>query len=958
MIRNISCNELLYTDMQDISNSYVIQFIMKIKLKQNKNILENSINEVVKNNFGTNLLLKGNKYYLVAEKVKLLEIEDNSDDLYNIDLFSSKIDYKKESAQFILLKNKDDLYFVTRFLHSVMDGKGCLTFVENLVNFLNGEKMLECSNMTNEEEFIENLDTYKKSESKIPKYTNKNSLINYNYQTKWRIIDIPNYSSSIIAKISKVLKSEFLNDEVRFMIPTDIRRHNRNDNFLGNLTLPIFLNVKGTDTIQSINGQLLYKLKEKKELNRANVSYYFYKNIPRIVRKSCLNGLMKFTGKINKFSIGANISFLGRIDLNKYNNKCFDVEDFVSLPVHQPLGAFSMVIVEYNEITKLCFSYFKNQFKEEYIDSVIQNIKSELTNDIYVINNTQKKYDYNFVDLLNQSFDKNANEVAVVDGNCEYSYNDLKKNILKYKYILNKYKIKNGEEVAIYLKRGFEYISCFLACLSSNITYIPIDKTTNQQRIQSILASSKYKLFISDENVEIKKGINILNEKIESTKNIKIRNMFNFCKNDIIYKIYTSGTTGIPKCVPITYFNLNNYLLWIRNTTKTDIKKVMPLFTSLSVDLTITSSYLPLLDGGIIKTYSEQFSSNTIKKIFSDTEINIIKCTPTHLSFICDCKFDNSKLYKDYIIVGGEKLTSTTCDNILKIVKNNVKIINEYGPAEATVGCVYSIYDKKYVDNVAIGIPIDNTKILIWNNNKIVTTNNQRGELLISGDSVFNGYISKNKTNEFVNINNTKYYKTGDVVYFDNGELYYCDRSDNQVKIRGQRVELDEIKRELDKTIQLDDSILIWDNNIYAYVISKNKINEEEIKSKLRKKFPNYMIPYEIIRVNKFPLGTNGKIDKKELLKLNKKKNDAYDYEDKILSMLESIKPGLKIEKDKTMFEIGFESFDVINFLQKVSNEYIKPEKEDEFFEIVMEQIDKITIIELEKIIIQFGGKL
>ena len=177
--------------------------------------------------------------------------------------------------------------------------------------------------------------------------------------------------------------------------------------------------------------------------------------------------------------------------------------------------------------------------------------------------------------------------------------------------------------------------------------------------------------------------------------------------------------------------------MWANEEYKTKQQMVAPLFTSLSVDLTITSTLLPFLNGGAVKVFPCNFNQSIIKQIFDDAEINFIKLTPTHLSFWNKpAELDHTV---DYVVVGGEALQKNTCDALLELLPET-KIINEYGPAEATVGTIVHEYDSlKDLDVVPIGQPIDNTKVVLFDKS-VIKTPKKSGEILISGDSVFNGY--------------------------------------------------------------------------------------------------------------------------------------------------------------------------------------------------------------------------
>lgn len=951
-VRKVSCNELLYLDMQELTNSYAIQFVFKVKILNDK-IMEEAINNVIKNNIGTSVFMKNKSYYLQDNYLKIEKRTVNEKDFYNSDVFREKVDIKHESIKLYYIKNKYDEneYLVFKFLHSVMDGKGALLFIENFKRYLINEELIACNNSISDRDFLKNIKFYKKSINIIPRITHSKSNMIKKYNSKWKIIDIDRYVPSIVAKLSKILAEEFENENVRIMIPTDIRRHDSSNNYIGNLTLPIFLDVNKNDSISKINGDLLCQLKNNKELNLASTSHYGYQHYPEFIRKSILKIGGKLVLKNNRFSIGAIISHLGRIDIGGLNNNEIVFSDFVSLPVNQPLGAFSVVIAEYSHKTKIALSYYENQFDEEYIDNLIGKIKGNLSNNIYKFNNTLKEYTTNYIEIIDKQLRNNENKIAIVDYNHKYTYNDLLKNIYKYNELIRDNNIR--DRVILYMDRGFDYISGLVSCVYNNITFIPIDKTTPIGRIQTIVNESKSNYIISDKKCDLLNIKTIYIDEISKYEGIDVT--LNYKETNEVYDIYTSGTTAIPKCVAISNSNLNNYLMWCIDEYNVIQNFVMPLFTSLSVDLTITSTFLPLVCGGIIKTFSDTFNPNVLKRIVEDEEINVIKCTPTHLSFLFTGDYKVS--HKEILIIGGENLPSELSNKVSKILPM-ASIYNDYGPAETTVATISHIYDdKKDSKLVPIGKPIYNTQILIYDN-EIVKEENKRGEIIISGDSVFNGYLDV-KTDCFVMVDDIKYYRTGDIGYIRNGNVYCIGRSDNQVKIHGNRVELDEISSGINKINNVKDAIALYKNELYAFVIKNGNVNEETIKQELAKNYPHYMIPYRIIFIEDFPIKASGKIDSEKLLENMKPKPQSnIVIDNQLIKLLNEIKPLQSISKEKTLSELGLESFDIIMFFQIIIDKYIHSKNEKKFTDLFFENITTITLYDIEKMIIKCGGKL
>ena len=235
---------------------------------------------------------------------------------------------------------------------------------------------------------------------------------------------------------------------------------------------------------------------------------------------------------------------------------------------------------------------------------------------------------------------------------------------------------------------------------------------------------------------------------------------------------------------------------------------------------------------------------------------------------------------------------------------------------------------------------------------------NEVGEILIAGQSVFNGYVNE-KNNVFTKINNEKYYHTGDLGYIKNGEINCIGRIDNQVKIHGNRIELDEIRNCINKIDKVIDSVVLYENELLAFIVKKGNITEKEIIEKIATSLPKYKLPKKIFFEDSIPIKSGGKINKQELLLLNKNKETNIIYaENELFKIVNEVKGGLSLSMNANLFELGLESFDIIVLVQKIINKYIDSNVEEEFVKEIFEKIDGITLDKIEKLIKKYGGDI
>lgn len=296
------------------------------------------------------------------------------------------------------------------------------------------------------------------------------------------------------------------------------------------------------------------------------------------------------------------------------------------------------------------------------------------------------------------------------------------------------------------------------------------------------------------------------------------------------------------------------------------------------------------------------------------------------------------------LIVGGDILTQETCKRIADIFGNNIFIFNEYGPTEATVGCMTYIYQKDDDINYAsvpIGIPANNTQILLLNSDLNLIPFGYNGQMFIGGKCLSKGYLNLDTLTKQKFISspfdiNTTLYDTGDIgKLFNNGIMEYIGRKDFQIKINGYRIEAGEIQSKILNYNNIKDcfvTVVTIDHSkiLCAYFISEIDIDINDLKNFLTNYLPKYMIPKYFIKVDEIPLTINGKINK-SLLPLPQKNNN-----------IEYVNPSNELE------QLLYDTFIKILNLKKIS-------VTQNIFDYL---IDSLTIIKIQTKLYSLGISL
>ncbi|SDI25417.1 amino acid adenylation domain-containing protein/natural product biosynthesis luciferase-like monooxygenase domain-containing protein [Chryseobacterium taeanense] len=572
---------------------------------------------------------------------------------------------------------------------------------------------------------------------------------------------------------------------------------------------------------------------------------------------------------------------------------------------------------------------------------------------LYEFNDTACDYpkDKTIIELFQKQVIENPDNIAYQSDSFSVTYKELDEKSNQFAlFITDKYNVKQGDIVGILLDREEYLIPVILGILKIGGAYLPIDTIYPLDRIIDIVEDSQMKLLVS-------RGVQSVTEKVQcsyvdlnqSEKDIEDQSgAFVIQQPDsdnLAYVIYTSGSTGKPKGVMIRHYNLINYIFWAIRQYAENGKIIMPLYSSISFDLTITSIFVPLLSGNKIVLYKENDDVLPIEKVIQDNLCDTIKLTPSHLTILKDSEILRENILSGTniksFIVGGENFPSALAKSIHDLFGGNIKIYNEYGPTEVTVGCmIYTFNPEDGSSSVPVGVPISNTQIYLLDEFLKPVPKGVLGELYLSGDSLGLGYLNNEilTNNAFVSnpfIEGKKMYKTGDFAKRNNdGNLVYAGRKDEQVKINSFRIELGDIEA---KVLQHENIIeciaTVYEKNddkhLTVYYRSDNTIEPSEIKSFLSGRLPKYMIPAFFVRVETMPLTSNGKIDKKKLPDPIMNADESYVKpttltEEKLLEVWAEV---LNTDHDKIsttadFMDMGGHSIKIMHMLNKVFREF------------------------------------
>lgn len=439
-----------------------------------------------------------------------------------------------------------------------------------------------------------------------------------------------------------------------------------------------------------------------------------------------------------------------------------------------------------------------------------------------------------------------------------------------------------GPEVVVGLgvERSIDMIVALIAIMKTGAAYVPIDFSYPEERINFIVKDSSLNVLITDKknfkSFTKESGIICLNVE-DNLSEIKENPLTQVAKKNLAYILYTSGSTGKPKGVQIEYEALNNTLKSYQKLINLKSMDKVLAATSLTFDISISELLLPLTLGGRIVLVSRDTSIDgyRLKENIEKSGITFIQSTPATFQLLLSAKWKPDKGLK--IVCGGEALPVSLAKELLE---SGAELWNVYGPTEATIWAVGHRV-KIEEDRCFIGLPLSNVEAYILDEYLQPSPPGVAGELFIGGVQLARGYLNNSNLTEERFINNSfsnkqedKLYRTGDLVRrAPNGLIEYLGRKDHQVKIRGFRIELEEIEKVLVQHQGIKECVVIVhekrkdDKSLVAYLTTTNgnEIDSYELSKLLKDYLPVYMIPSDFIHLEKFPLTSSGKINRKDL---------------------------------------------------------------------------------------------
>lgn len=496
------------------------------------------------------------------------------------------------------------------------------------------------------------------------------------------------------------------------------------------------------------------------------------------------------------------------------------------------------------------------------------------------------------IELFEKQVRATPNTISIIYQKKSLTYGELNKKANQLAHYLLKKGLSPTKYAAICTAQELHLIIGILAILKTGAAYIPIDPHYPVKHIRFLLSDSKPKILLTSKKlcgaIEEDCGkenipIILFKETDEITSNESEKNLdLNISSENLAYIIYTSGTTGKPKGVMIPH---SGVIRLVKNTNYIQIHPHdrIAQAASVSFDAATFEIWGALLNGATLIAISHTTLLNISKfsSFLKEENITILWLTSALFNQYAE---KNPSIFKEltYLLVGGDVLNKERIMNVLDCKEGSPHyILNGYGPTENTTFTTTHVitHNDKNHPTIPIGKPITNTTVYILDEYLQPTPIGAIGELYCGGDGLACGYLNRPElTNEkfiknpFTRTRGSRLYKTGDMArYFPNGTIEYLGRRDNQIKIRGFRVELSAVEAHLlhhqaiSRCVVRAHELNKQTKILIAYIVCKEVIHDKDIQIFLANELPQYMIPNLFVRLNELPLTTNGKINHTKL---------------------------------------------------------------------------------------------
>ena len=785
---------------------------------------------------------------------------------------------------------------IFRCSHALMDAGGLVFFAEETFRALRGEPLLGTCTGISDHDYLAGLGHPRSRPLLSP---DKKSPLGDPTPGKAGFLQarrtIPGQVSAVSARLACALEKMHLHPDCsgRILLPVDLRQVDASLRSTCNFSNALFLELPASSAWTAYHCRILELLgrHDERAVSRLDALLRW---IPAPLLGAGIQRLHDHQVKHDRYLFSATVSHIGSVSLRAFSAQGFTPKAIVPLPFDAPGSAVTLVSIQHENGLELAASCPSAAGSDGRLERALDALRAELEQGKHSLPvppvpdiryspaegpQTPLPADLTAYGLFARQANAFEARTAVSEGGKMLSYGELERLSLRCAGQLRNHGVKPGDNVAILCGRRLETIIALLGILRLGAAFVPLDPEWPAERIRFVLEDCKPACLVMDEQHE---GLADFSpclplSELSAAGAAPSDVVFDTSPESPAYVLYTSGSTGKPKGVVVGQRSLINYVLWARDAylAELDAPAVFPFFTSLAFDLTLTSLFLPLASGGEIRVFAQRDPLQAMHAILRDPAVNAVKLTPSHLRLFSASGIEKSGLHT--FVVGGEALPVKLAEEIHAQSSGRARIFNEYGPTEATIGCVVHRFEPGCDADafVPIGDPIMNTEVLLLDGYSRLVADGEAGEIYLSGGCLALGYIGRPEETARFSPHpfraGARVYRTGDRARrLPNGGFDYRGRSDEQIKVLGHRVEPGEIEAAIEASGYCRNVAVVPEETangtrLAAFVTWRGDACEADLRAALATLLPGYMVPARITGLDHMPLNVNGKVDKTRL---------------------------------------------------------------------------------------------
>lgn len=558
---------------------------------------------------------------------------------------------------------------------------------------------------------------------------------------------------------------------------------------------------------------------------------------------------------------------------------------------------------------------------------------------------------HTFPEALATTLKSNPEKVAIREEDCHISYANLDKFSDRFAcHLQQEYRIKKGDVVVLMMNRSWLMVTSILAIWKASGVYLPVSPGLPLERIGKILKQATPKVILCEDALS-KKLVQVVDDCSfisQASTEALMRGDAHLqvsgypLPDDLAYILFTSGSSGIPKGACIEHKGMMNHMLAKQELLSINRQDKIAQNASASFDISVWQMFNALLEGGETCIYSDEVVLDVEKFLSSVSAqgITILEVVPSYLKLMLD-SFETTSISAisnlRYLMVTGEEIKPDLAKRWYDMFPD-VPLVNAYGPTEASDDITHHIIQKPVSDErIPIGRPIRNMNIHILNEQGQMCGIHMKGEICVSGVGVGRGYLNDREATEKAFVKDPWYpslnmYRTGDIGrWLPDGTIDFLGRRDNQVKLRGYRIELSDIELAIEANSLIEQAVVMvvdeeGNPTLCCYYVATAEVPAEQLSAGARRTLPAYMVPTHFLLLKEFPLTAHGKIDKKALppLQVQSTKTEQttnYQHENPVVHLWSEILKVGQCSLEDHFFEQGGDSIKAMRLMNRLKNE-------------------------------------